>query len=59
MFLYSEELIVDNSVHSDLDPLEAPEWSISIAMQVRLIICLISVDSGNIYILIFLFLEKT
>ena len=32
---FSEELIVDNSVHSDLDPLEAPEWSISIAMQVN------------------------
>jgi len=29
----SEELIVDNSVHSDLDPLEAPEWSISIMLQ--------------------------
>ena len=27
---------MDNSVHSDLDPLEAPEWSISIAMQVNL-----------------------
>ena len=23
---------MDNSVHSDLDPLEAPEWSISISL---------------------------
>jgi len=29
----SEELIVDNAVHSDLDPLEAPEWSIEISLQ--------------------------
>ena len=29
-----EDLIVDNSVHSDLDPLEAPEWSIGVTLQV-------------------------
>ena len=26
---------MDNSVHSDLDPLEAPEWSIEISLQVH------------------------
>jgi len=29
----NEDLIVDNSVHSDLDPLEAPEWSIGVTLQ--------------------------
>ena len=31
----NEDLIVDNSVHSDLDPLEAAEWSIGITLQER------------------------
>jgi len=31
----NEDLIVDNSVHSDLDPLEAAEWSIGISLQAK------------------------
>ncbi len=31
----SEDLITDNAVHSDLEPLEAPEWSVSVALLER------------------------
>ena len=31
----SEDLITDNAIHSDLDPLEAPEWSVSVALLDR------------------------
>ena len=37
----NEDLIVDNSVHSDLDPLEAAEWSIGISLQVLAIFYLV------------------
>ena len=28
----SEELVTDNDVHTDLDPLEAPEWSVEVSL---------------------------
>merc|ERR1719315_285220 len=28
----SEDLITDSAVHTDLDPLEAPEWSVEISL---------------------------
>jgi Rab3 GTPase-activating protein catalytic subunit len=31
----SEDLITDNAIHSDLDPLEAPEWSVSVTLLDR------------------------
>ena len=31
----SEELVTDSSVHSDLEPLEAPEWSVEVKLLER------------------------
>jgi Rab3 GTPase-activating protein catalytic subunit len=31
----SEDLITDNAIHTDLEPLEAPEWSVAVALHDR------------------------